>query len=229
MLITIEDVLTPSEVTAARQSIAQVSWQDGRATAGGQAAQAKNNEQIPETAAQLPALRRQVLDALQRSALFFSAALPLKILPPMFNRYGGASNTYGAHVDSALQQAPGSGGLYVRSDISATLFLSDPANYDGGTLTIHDSFGAHGIKLKAGSLVLYPSSSVHSVSPVTRGERIACFLFIQSLVRDAEQRRLLYDMDMALLQLRHKLGETPELVQLTGSYHNLLRRWAEPA
>lgn len=228
MLITIEDVFTPAETAAARQLIAQASWEDGRATAGDQATQAKNNTQIAESAPQLAALRRQVLDALQRSALFFSAALPLKILPPMFNRYGGAANTYGAHVDGALQRAPGGAG-FVRSDLSATLFLSDPDAYDGGALTIHDSFGTHDIKLKAGSLVLYPSSSVHSVAPVTRGERVACFMFIQSLVRDAEQRRLLYDMDMALLQLRQSTGETPALVQLTGTYHNLLRRWAEPA
>ena len=225
MLITIDDVLTPEELASARALLAQSPWASGRITAGTQAAQAKNNQQLPEQAEHLPALRRLVLGALQRNALFFTAALPLKILPPFFNRYGGDTNHYGYHTDNAMRADPDGG--YVRADVSATLFLNEPDEYDGGVLTIADTFGEHGIKLKAGSLVVYPSSSIHQVSPVTRGERLACFLFIQSMVRDPGQRRLLFDMDMALLDLREQLGETAPVVRLTGTYHNLLRRWAQ--
>jgi PKHD-type hydroxylase len=225
MLITIDDVLTAEELAAARKLLAQSAWASGRITAGPQAAQAKNNQQLPEDAEHLPALRRLVLGALNRSALFFTAALPLKILPPFFNRYGGDSNHYGWHVDNAMRRAPDGG--YVRADVSATLFLSDPEEYEGGVLSIEDTFGNHGVRLKAGSLVLYPSSSIHQVTPVTSGERVACFLFIQSMVRDPGQRRLLYDMDMALLELREQIGESNPVVRLTGTYHNLLRCWAE--
>lgn len=225
MLLTLENVLSPKELAQVRELLAQSAWTGGAHTAGAQAAAAKNNEQVPEDAPQLPALRRVVLAALSRHALFFSAALPHKVLPPFFNRYGGATNHYGAHVDGALRPAPD--GSYVRADVSATLFLSDPESYEGGELAIADTFGTHRIKLAAGSLVLYPASSVHEVMPVTRGQRIACFMFMQSLVRDAQQRRLLFDLDMALLTLRNQLGETaPPLVQLTGVYHNLLRTWA---
>ncbi len=224
MLITIDHVLTPDELAQARNLLDCSPWASGLITAGPQAAQAKNNLQLSEDAEHLPALRRLVLGALQRNALFFTAALPLKILPPFFNRYGGETNHYGWHTDNAMRLAPDGG--YVRADVSATLFLSEPDEYEGGVLTIEDTFGEHGIKLKAGSLVVYPSSSIHQVSPVTRGERQACFLFIQSMVRDPGQRRLLFDMDMALLDLREQLGETPPVVRLTGAYHNLLRRWA---
>jgi PKHD-type hydroxylase len=226
MLLTIDDLLTPEELATTRKLLTQSTWASGQITAGPQAAQAKNNQQLPEDAAHLPALRRLVLSALNRNALFFTAALPLKILPPFFNRYGGASNHYGWHTDNAMRRAlDGSG--YVRADVSATLFLNDPDEYEGGVLTIEDTFGNHGVKLKAGSLVVYPSSSIHQVSPVTRGERLACFMFIQSMVRDPGQRRLLFDMDMALLDLREQLGETDAVVRLTGAYHNLLRRWAD--
>jgi PKHD-type hydroxylase len=225
MLITIDDVLTPEELAAARGLLAQSSWASGLITAGTQAAQAKQNQQLPEDAAHLPALRRLVLGALNRNALFFTAALPLKILPPFFNRYAGETNHYGYHTDNAMRHAPDGG--FVRADISATLFLNDPEEYEGGLLTIEDTFGAHGIKLKAGSLVVYPSSSIHQVTPVTRGERLACFMFMQSMVRDPGQRRLLFDMDMALMDLRAQAGETGPAVRLTGVYHNLLRRWAE--
>jgi len=226
MLMTIDDVLTPDELHAARTLLAQVPWVSGRVTAGVQAAQAKQNLQIPEDAPNLPALRRLVLGALNRSALFFSAALPLKILPPFFNRYAGAENRYGYHTDNAMRMMPDGSG-YVRADVSATLFLSAPEDYDGGELVIEDTFGTHGVKLKAGSLVVYPSSSIHQVTPVTRGERLACFLFLQSMVRDPGQRRLLFDMDMALMDLRTQGGESEPAVRLTGVYHNLLRRWAE--
>lgn len=225
MLITIDDMLSADELAQARALLDGSAWTSGLATAGLQAARAKNNRQLPEDAEHLPALRRLVLGALQRNALFFTAALPRKILPPFFNRYGGAANHYGWHADNAMRAAPH--GDYVRADVSATLFLSDPEEYDGGVLSVEDTFGEHGVKLKAGSLVLYPSSSIHQVTPVTRGERRACFLFIQSMVRDPGQRRLLFDMDMALLDLRDQLGESPPVVRLTGAYHNLLRRWAE--
>lgn len=227
MLITIENILTDTELATAQHLLAQANWSSGAATAGIQASQVKNNQQLADSAAQLPALQSLVLDALNRSAIFFAAALPLKVLPPFFNRYAGESNTYGFHADNAMRQVPGSGGQYVRADISATLFLSEPEDYEGGELTIRDTFGTHGIKLKAGSLVLYPSSSVHAVMPVTRGERVACFMFMQSMVRDPGKRRLLYDMDMALLKLRSEVGETDPLIELTATYHNLLRRWAE--
>lgn len=224
MIVTIDPLLTADELATAMSLLAEASWSDGRITAGAQAALAKNNRQLSEEEPHLPALRRLVMQALSRSAVFFAAALPLKILPPFFNRYAGEANAYGAHVDGAMRQAPD--GSYVRTDLSATLFLSDPDSYDGGELQIDDTFGTHAIKLPAGSMVLYPSSSVHRVTPVTRGERIASFMFMQSMVRDAGQRRLLYEMDMALLQLRETVGETDAVVKLTGTYHNLLRQWA---
>lgn len=226
MLITIDDVLTPEELSTAKALLAQSSWASGQITAGVQAAKAKNNEQLPEHAEHLPALRRLVLGALNRNALFFTAALPLKILPPFFNRYHGDSNFYGFHTDNAMRQMPDGSG-YVRADVSATLFLSDPDEYEGGLLTIEDTFGKHGVKLKAGSMVVYPSSSIHEVAPVTQGQRIACFMFMQSMVRDAGQRRMLFDMDMALLKLRETHGDTDPVVRLTGCYHNLLRQWAD--
>lgn len=227
MLLTIDDVLTHDELIVARQWLNASTWSNGRVTAGSQAAQVKNNLQLAEDASGVAELRQLVLQALGRSALFFAGTLPLQIAPPGFNCYSGASNVYGAHADSAMRMVPGQPGVYLRSDISATLFLTDPGEYDGGVLTIHDTFGQHGVKLKAGSMVVYPSSSLHSVSPVTRGARTSCFMFIQSMVRDAGQRRILYDMDMALLSLRAAHGETPAIVALTSTYQNLLRCWAE--
>lgn len=227
MLVTIDQLLTQDELATLRQLLAQAEWESGLATAGPQAAQAKNNLQVAENALQLPAMRQIVLAALQREPLFFAASLPLKILPPFFNRYSGNANHYHFHTDNAMRMMPDQTGNYVRSDVSATLFLSDPQDYDGGELQIEDTFGTHAVKLEAGSLVLYPSSSVHAVSPVTRGERQACFMFMQSMVRDAGQRRLLYEMDMALLSLRQEIGEHDAVVRLTGTYHNLLRQWAE--
>lgn len=226
MLLTIDDVLTPEELVAASDMLAESAWVSGLVTAGTQAALVKNNQQLPEDALHLLALRRLILGALNRNALFFTATLPRKIMPPFFNRYHGETNHYGFHVDNAMRLLPDGSG-YVRADISATLFLSDPESYEGGELVINDTFGQHGIKLRAGSMVIYPSSSVHQVTPVTRGERIACFMFIQSMVRDPSQRRLLYEMDMALLQLRQHIGETDAVVSLTGTYHNLLRQWAD--
>ena len=227
MLVTIENLLSEDELALARRLLARSNWASGQITAGLQAAQVKHNQQLPESCEHLAALRHLVLEALNRSPVFLAAALPLKILPPFFNRYAGESNSYGFHTDNAMRLVPDRPGTYIRSDVSATLFLSDPESYDGGVLSIEDTFGTHGVKLKAASLVIYPSSSLHAVTPVTRGERVACFMFIQSMVRDPGQRRLLYDMDMALLKLRHEVGETAPVVQLTGTYHNLLRRWAE--
>lgn len=226
MLLQISDVLNTEELAQVQSLLAGVEWVDGRVTAGRQAAAVKNNQQLSEQAPQMALLRKTVLTALNRNPLFFSAALPLKILPPFFNRYAGDTNAYGFHVDNSMRMMPDGSG-YVRADVSATLFLSDPEEYDGGELVIDDTFGTHGIKLPAGSLVVYPSSSVHQVTPVTRGQRVACFMFIQSMVRDPVKRRLLYDMDMSLVELRANVGEIAPVVQLTGTYHNLLRRWAE--
>lgn len=226
MLITIDNVLSAEELATARQLLDEAQWASGQITAGTQAAQAKNNLQLPENCPQLATLRHLVLSALNRNAMFFTAALPLKILPPFFNCYSGDSNYYGYHTDNAMRAMPDGSG-YVRADVSATLFFSEPDEYEGGLLTIEDTFGAHGLKLKAGSMVVYPSSSIHQVTPVTSGQRLACFMFMQSMVRDPGQRRTLFDMDMALLQLREQYGEIDPVVRLTGTYHNLLRRWAD--
>jgi len=226
MLLKIENLLNADELLQVNTLLAQAEWVDGRVTAGKQAAIVKNNQQLSEQNPEMQALRKIVLNALSRNPVFFSSVLPLKILPPFFNRYSGNSNFYGAHVDNAMRMLPDGSG-YVRADISATLFLSDPDTYEGGELIIEDTFGSQGIKLKAGSIVIYPSSSVHQVSPVTKGERVACFMFIQSMVRDPAMRRLLYDMDMALIDLRSKVGEVDAVVKLTGAYHNLLRLWTE--
>jgi PKHD-type hydroxylase len=226
MLLQIAQVLNTEELAQVKTLLADADWVDGSVTAGLQAAKVKNNQQLSEQASQMAALRKIVLSALHRNPLFFSAALPLKILPPFFNRYAGETNAYGFHVDNAMRMLPDGSG-YVRADVSATLFLSEPDEYDGGELVIDDTFGTHGIKLPAGSIIVYPSSSVHQVTPVTRGQRGACFMFIQSMVRDPVKRRLLYDMDMSLVALRASVGEIAPVVQLTGAYHNLLRRWTE--
>ena len=225
MLLTLPDVLLKEELTTIRGLLKQAQWVDGRSTAGTQAAQVKNNQQLAEQDPLLDQIRRIVLQALHRDPLFFSAVLPDKILPPFVNRYVGATNHYGFHVDNAMRSMP-DGSARVRADVSATLFLNDPDEYEGGELVVQDVFGDQRIKLKAGSIVIYPSSSVHAVTPVTSGERLASFMFIQSMVRDAAHRRMLFDMDMALVRLRQQHGETPEVVQLTGIYHNLLRQWA---
>lgn len=225
MLLTLPDVLVKEELHTIHDLLRQARWVDGRTTAGVQAATVKNNQQLAEQDRMLEQIRNIVLQALQRDALFFSAVLPDKILPPFVNRYAGNTNAYGFHVDSALRSMP-DGSMRVRADVSATLFLNEPDEYEGGELLIQDVFGEQRVKLPAGSLVVYPSSSVHAVTPVTRGERLASFMFIQSMVRDATQRRLLFEMDMALVKLRQQVGESAEVVKLTGVYHNLLRQWA---
>ena len=226
MLLHIPKILSPEEVLHAQSLLASAPWADGRASAGSQAQAVKNNEQLPHDCDAANQIRSLLLQGLDRNATFFSAALPKKVFTPRVNRYGGGSNFYGNHVDNAVRFAPDSG-LRVRTDISCTLFLSDPADYDGGELVVQDSAGPQQVKLPAGDLVLYAGTSVHQVTPVTRGTRLACFFWIESMVRSQEQRQLLFDLDMALLRLRQQHGEGPETTALTGTYHNLLRMWAD--
>jgi len=228
MLLHVKEVLNADELREARAILKRAAWGDGRVTAGVQSAQMKNNEQLPQDGADTQALQRIVLGGLNRHAVFFSAALPKRVFPPLFNRYGGASNSFGSHVDNAVRFIPGTQGERVRTDVSCTLFLADPDDYDGGELVVDDTFGSQRIKLPAGDMVLYPGTSVHRVEPVTRGHRIASFFWLESMVRSDEARRLLFDMDSHLMRLRASVGETdPAVIGLTGTYHNLLRMWAE--
>lgn len=226
MLIHLQQVLDAEALAEARALLTHAVWVEGRGTAGPQAAAVKRNQQLAVDSPAAARLQAMVLAGLDRHALFFSAALPKRVLPPMFNRYAGDSNHYGNHVDQAIRHVAGTG-QRVRTDLSCTLFLVDPASYDGGELVIADTFGTPHIKLAAGDAVLYPSTSVHRVEQVTRGERLASFFWIESLVRGDEQRRLLFEMDQALMQLRTRDGESAEAVALTGTYHNLLRLWAD--
>lgn len=225
MILTLPQVLNPAQVAEARARLEAAAWVDGRVTAGHQSARAKNNEQLPEDSPLARELGDLVVAALERNARFISAALPLKVFPPLFNRYAGGQ-AFGLHVDNAVRQVRGSGER-VRTDLSATLFLSDPADYDGGELIVEDTYGAHAVRLPAGHMVLYPASSLHKVSPVTRGARLASFFWIQSMVRDDAQRTLLFDLDGAIQRLNAQTPGHPEAVQLTGIYHNLLRMWAD--
>ena len=226
MLLNIPELITQDEVRHARELLKTAPWTDGRASAGVQARQVKNNEQLPHDCDAAKQIRAMVLRGLDRHAIFFSAALPKRVFTPRINRYGGEANTYGNHVDNAIRFAPDTG-LRVRTDISCTVFLADPDEYDGGDLVVQDTFGEQRVKLRAGDMVLYPGTSVHKVEPVTRGYRLACFFWIESMVRSDEQRRLLYELDMNLLQLRKEHGEGPSTTALTGTYHNLLRMWAD--
>ena len=226
MLTVIPDLLTPPQVARLRAELDAADWIDGNVTSGAQSALAKRNTQLPEDSAAARAGGSMVLDALAASPLFVAAALPLKVFPPLFNRYA-EGDAFGAHVDTAIRIRRGSD-FRIRSDLSATLFLSDPDSYDGGELTITTQFGAQSIKLPAGQLVLYPASSVHHVTPVTRGTRVASFFWIQSMVRDDGARALLFEQDTAIQSIAARLGsDDPQIVRLTGVYHNLLRRWAE--
>jgi len=225
MLLQVPNVLSAEQVAHCRQALDAAEWADGRITAGYQSAQAKDNQQLPEESPVAQQLGELVLAALQRSPLFLSGALPLKVFPPLFNRYAGGQS-FGSHVDNAIRQVRGTPHR-VRTDLSATLFLSAPDEYDGGELVVEDIYGTHRIKLPAGDLVLYPASSLHLVRPVTRGARMASFFWIQSMVRDDGERTLLYDLDRAVQQVHRDLPESPAAVQLTGVYHNLLRRWAD--
>ena len=226
MLLCIRDVVSPAQVAQMRARLDAAPWADGRATAGAQSALAKRNAQIPEDAPETRELGDLVLDALAGHALFLSAALPLKIFPPLFNRYA-EGDSFGAHVDNAIRAVRGSS-VRVRTDLSATLFLSEPDSYDGGELIVETGFGAQEIKLTAGAMVLYPASSLHRVAPVTRGTRVASFLWLQSMVRDDGERGLLLDLDQSIQSLSRLHGHAnAEVIRLTGVYHNLIRRWAD--
>ncbi len=226
MLVRIPDILSKAEVARCRQVVDQAEWIDGNATSGHQSALAKNNQQLAEGSPAARQVGDAVLDALGRSPLFISAALPLKVFPPLFNRYAGGQ-AFGAHVDNAIRQLRGSD-FRIRSDLSATLFLSEPDEYEGGELSVEDTYGVHRVRLPAGHLVLYPASSLHHVTPVTSGARVASFFWIQSMVRDDADRRLLFDLDTTIQQLAGERGHgDAAVIRLTGVYHNLLRRWAD--
>lgn len=225
MLIHIPQVLDSATVKACRQRLDRAEWLDGRITAGSQSAKVKNNEQLPNDDSQAVAVRQVILAALEKNELFFAAALPKRIFPPLFNRYGPGM-TFGNHVDNAIRRVTETG-EWVRSDLSATLFFSEPEEYDGGELIIEDTFGLHEVKLAAGDMILYPSSSLHRVEPITRGTRVASFMWMQSMIKDVGERGLLFDLDTSIRQIRTELGDTPTAVQLTGVYHNLLRKWSE--
>ena len=236
MLLRIPQVLAPEELAQIRQLILNADWADGRITAGSQSGSVKNNLQLPEELPAAQQARHLVSVALARNPMFVTGALPKSVYPPLFNRYGGGADTnhFGNHIDNAVRTHAATA-RHVRTDISCTLFLSDPASYDGGELVVQDTYGEQRIKFDAGDLVMYSGTSVHRVEPVTRGERLACFFWIESMVRADAQRRLLYDMDMAITALRQKdmakavpgSAESSEVVALTGCYHNLLRMWAD--
>jgi PKHD-type hydroxylase len=225
MLVTIPDVLTAEEVTQARAILDAAEWVDGKVTAGYQAQTVKENLQLPEGHPAAVKLGEMVLAALARSPLFMSVALPLKVFPPMFNRYTGGGH-FGTHVDTAIR-ALASTGQRIRTDVSATLFLTSPDQYDGGELIVEDTYGLHSVKLPTGHMVLYPATSLHRVTPVTRGARVSSFFWIQSMIRSDGDRNLLHDLDTAIQRLAKESPGNPIGVQLTVVYHNLLRRWAE--
>jgi PKHD-type hydroxylase len=223
MLIPIPDVLTKTELETIQRRLAGAAWEDGRATAGHQSARVKRNLQLPETGTEARELGEIVLKALGRNALFMTAALPRAVFPPLFNKYEEGMS-FGSHVDNAIRPLPGSA-RSIRTDLSATLFLND--DYDGGELLIEDAAGARSAKLPAGSLILYPATTLHRVSPVTRGQRIAAFFWIQSMVKDEGERRLLFDLDRAIVELGRGAPDHPSVARLTNVYHNLVRKWGE--
>ncbi|HYP28933.1 MAG TPA: Fe2+-dependent dioxygenase [Blastocatellia bacterium] len=225
MLMPIPDILTAEQAEQCRRALEESEWVDGRITAGHQSARAKDNQQLPEGHPVARQLGDLILAALERNPVFMAAALPLKVFPPLFNLYKDGQG-FGTHVDNAIRQVTGTPHR-VRTDLSATLFLTQPDEYDGGELLVEDTYGVHNIKLPAGHLILYPSTSLHRVRPVTRGMRIASFFWIQSMVRDDGQRTLLFDLDMAIQRINQDMPDHASTVQLTGVYHNLLRRWAD--
>jgi PKHD-type hydroxylase len=212
-------------VAHTRQVLGQAEWIDGRVTAGYQSARAKNNLQLREDSPEAQQLGETIIAALQQNSLFITAALPFRVFPPLFNRYV-TGQAFGTHVDNAIRQVPGTPHR-IRTDISATLFLSSPEEYEGGELTIEDTYGVHSVKLARGDLILYPATSLHHVRPVTRGERVAAFFWIQSMVRDDAERTLLFDIDGAIREIHRDMPDHHATVQLMGIYHNLLRRWAD--
>ena len=239
MLLRIPQVLHPSELAQVRQLILSADWTDGRVTAGSQSSSVKNNQQLAEDLPAALQARHRVSVALARNPMFVTGALPKSVYPPLFNRYAGVSNYFGNHIDNAVRTHAATT-RHVRTDISCTLFLSDPASYDGGELVVQDTYGEQRIKFDAGDLVMYPGASVHRVEPVIHGERLACFFWVESMVRQDAQRRLLYEMDMAITALRQQAldrapqpynstdaSDSAEVIRLTGCYHNLLRMWAD--
>ena len=225
MLLHVPQVLTSDELGQLRLLLATADWTDGKVTAGTQSAQVKRNLQLPETTEYAEEARQIVLKALSRNALFFSAALPKKIYPPLFNQYREGMD-FGAHIDNAVRTHAISG-MHVRTDISCTLFIADPESYEGGELVIEDTYGHQMVKLAAGDMVLYPGTSLHHVRPVTSGARLACFFWVQSMIREDGQRTLLFDMDAAIATLRQQHGDSAAVIRLTGNYHNLIRMWAD--
>jgi PKHD-type hydroxylase len=225
MMLHVPNVLTREQVLDLRRRLDASAWVDGRETVGAQGAQVKHNRQLPESSALALELGRIVQQALDACPLFFAAALPLRTIPPLFNRYAGGEH-YGLHVDGAVRNVPGSA-QRVRTDVSSTLFLSEPEDYDGGELVVVDTYGEHAVKLAAGDMIVYSSSSLHRVEPVTRGERVCSFFWTQSMVRDDGKRGMLFDLDQNIQKLRARLGDCEEVVGLTGHYHNLLRQWAD--
>ena len=226
MLITIPDLLTKEEVAYIRQVLEGTQWIDGRMTAGDQAGKVKNNLQVPVDSPEAREMGNIVLRALGRNATYSSAALPLHVLPPMFNRYDEGM-TFGAHVDGSIRVVPGTG-QRIRTDVSTTIFLTPPEDYDGGELVVHDTYGEHKVKLPAGHAVVYPATSLHSVTPVTRGSRWGSFFWAQSMVRDDWRRHMLYDLDMSIIRVRSVIDDNdPAVTGLTAHYHNLIRQWTE--
>jgi PKHD-type hydroxylase len=225
MLITIPEILNLEQVREARRLLDESQWVDGRVTAGHQSARKKDNMQLPEDHPLAEELGDVILTALGKNPLFIAAALPLRVFPPLFNRYSGGQS-FGTHVDNAIRQVAGTGHR-IRTDLSATLFLAQPEEYDGGELVVEDTYGVHSVKLPAGHLVLYPATSLHHVRPVTRGARVASFFWIQSMIREDSRRTLLFDLDTSIQRIARDVPDHPSSVSLTGVYHNLLRQWAE--
>jgi PKHD-type hydroxylase len=226
MLVCVPDVLNKAEVAEFRAAMDAVAWEDGRSTAGAQSAMVKRNEQLPPDGETSRKLGERIVKALIANPLFISAAIPRHIFPPLFNRYG-TGHHFGVHVDNAIRGDPLTG-MRIRTDMSVTLFLSEPGEYDGGELVVEDYYGAQEVKLPAGHLVLYPATSLHTVTPITRGVRVASFLWLQSMIRDSQARSIIFDLDSTIQGLVGRLGRNdPEIVKLSGLYHNLIRYWAE--
>ena len=226
MLVQIPQVLTPEQVGEARRLLLDAEWTDGSVTAGTQSAKAKNNLQLRDDSPVAQQLGDMILKALAQNGLFISAALPARIFPPLFNCYMGG-RSFGSHVDNAIRQVPGTS-VRIRTDLSMTLFLANPDDYEGGELVIEDTFGTHSVKLPAGDMMLYPGTSLHRVTPVTGGQRLAAFFWLQSMVASDERRRLLFELDSTIVQLRKAIDDSPDVLRLTNIYHNLLRRWSQP-
>jgi PKHD-type hydroxylase len=225
VLVHVRNVLTEAQVARCRELMERAAWIDGRATAGHQSAKVKDNQQLAEGCPEAREMGETIVAALERHPIFISAALPLRVFPPLFNRYDPGM-TFGAHVDNAIRQVPGTP-FRIRTDLAVTLFLTPPDEYEGGELVVEDTYGAHSVKLPAGDLILYPATSLHHVTPVKRGSRRSAFFWIQSMVRDPGHRALLFDFDMAINQVNRAVPDHPSVVALTNCYHNLLRGWAE--